>query len=260
VIVLAGDRGPDDPLCRAAGVPAKALVPVAGRAVLLRVLDAVEACAGASRTLCGPAQDALAGAANVQARLDAGGWHWLAPAASPARSVLAALEHAGLDAPVLLTTADHALLTPEVLDTFWRAALDLHSAGDADVAVGFVPLALVGERFPGVRRTALRFRDGAFCTCNLFALLTPASASVVAFWRRVEAERKHPWRIARMIGLATLAGYVTRRLTLAGALDRIGRRTGTRIRPVVLPVAEAAVDVDSVADWELANAVLAGRA
>jgi GTP:adenosylcobinamide-phosphate guanylyltransferase len=40
-VVLAGDRGPDDPVAAAAGVCGKALVPVGGRPMVLRVWSAV---------------------------------------------------------------------------------------------------------------------------------------------------------------------------------------------------------------------------
>jgi GTP:adenosylcobinamide-phosphate guanylyltransferase len=42
-IVLAGSRGPDDPVARAAGLQHKALVPVAGVPMLQRVLDTLAA-------------------------------------------------------------------------------------------------------------------------------------------------------------------------------------------------------------------------
>ena len=42
-IILAGDRGPHDPVASAAGVSSKALVPVAGRSMILRVLDTLGA-------------------------------------------------------------------------------------------------------------------------------------------------------------------------------------------------------------------------
>jgi ABC-type hemin transport system ATPase subunit len=53
--------------------------------------------------------------------------------------------------------------------------------------------------------------------------------------------------------------FLLRRVTLAEALERLGRVAGAKIRPVLLDEPEAAVDVDSVEDWELVQQVLAGR-
>ena len=41
-IIMAADRNPDDPVTRAAGVSCKALTPVGGIPMVLRVLNALE--------------------------------------------------------------------------------------------------------------------------------------------------------------------------------------------------------------------------
>lgn len=259
IVVLAGDRGPADPLCQAAGVPAKVLVPVGGAPVLVRVLDALDRLpGGGARIVSGPAAPALAAAPQLTERLRAAGWRWVAPAASPASSALAAVHAAGASTPLLLTTGDHALLNGAILHEFLAGAAQLRTQG-IDLAVGFVPLERVRARFPGARRTALRFRDGEVCTCNLFALLTPAAAGVIDLWQRVERDRKQPWKIVRLLGPLTLLRFLLGRVTLAEALDRLGRIAGARIRPVLLSHPEAAVDVDSIADWELVKTVVAER-
>jgi hypothetical protein len=107
--------------------------------------------------------------------------------------------------------------------------------------------------FPGTRRTGWRFRDDTYCGCNLFAVLRPAGHAVTDFWQLVETERKRPWRIMQILGPGLLARYLARRLTLADALTELGNRTKCRIASVVLSQSEAAVDVDSIADWHLVN-------
>jgi hypothetical protein len=265
VIVLAGDRGPDDPLCSAAGVPAKALVPVGGRPVIERVLDTLERALPAperpsDRIVSGPTAAALATAPALAERLRAGGWTWRAPGASPARSALCALADTDAAALRLLTTGDHALLTGPTLTTFLTRAEALRAADQADLAVGLVALQRVRARFPDARRTALRFSDMEVCTCNLFALLSPAASGVVALWQQVEQNRKRPWRMIGMLGPWMLLKFLLHRLSLAEALARLGRITGTRIAPILLDDPEAAVDVDSVADWLLTEQVIAARA
>jgi hypothetical protein len=233
---------------------------VQGRPVLERVLDALDALPpGAVRLVSGPAPAVLESAPALAARLAAGGWRWLAPAESPASSALAAVTAAATTEPLLLTTGDHGLLTAAAAAEFWRRALALRDRGDADLAVGFVPLAEVQARFPGVRRTALRFSDAEVCTCNFFALLQPSAAGVLQLWRRAERDRKQPWRLVRLLGPWVLVRFLLGRLTLGEALDRLGRIAGARIRPVLLDLPDVAVDVDSVADWELVESVLAKR-
>ena len=70
--------------------------------------------------------------------------------------------------PLLVTTADHALLGPEMIDQFVRGALG------ADVAMGVVERAKLLRRLPKTERTWLKFRGGAFTGANLFALRSPS--------------------------------------------------------------------------------------
>ncbi|MDN5871788.1 MAG: MobA-like NTP transferase domain containing protein, partial [Nitrococcus sp.] len=48
-------------------------------------------------------------------------------------------------------------------------------------------------------------------------------------------------------------------LTLEQALQQLSRRLEMRVGAVILPYPEAAVDVDTPADWHLAEAVLSAR-
>ena len=48
-LILAGSRGPDDPMAKAAGVSHKALLPVAGVPMLLRVVETLRATPGIAR-------------------------------------------------------------------------------------------------------------------------------------------------------------------------------------------------------------------
>jgi GTP:adenosylcobinamide-phosphate guanylyltransferase len=250
-LVLAGARSPDDPLARAAGVTFKALAPVAGRPMLARVLDTLAASAGIGRiAVCAPPDaDIAALCAAADARI-------VPAAASPARSVAAALEALGEAAyPILVATADHPLLTPDMVGFFLYEA----AAPGADVAVALAARGTIVREYPDAVRTFLRFRDEAYSGCNLFALTGPRAAAAVRFWQRVEAERKRPWRLVRAFGLYPLMLFALGRLTLDRAMEFASRRMGVTASAVRMPFAEAAIDVDKPADRALAERILAGR-
>ena len=258
-LVLAGARGGADPVARTRGVSHKALAPIAGIPMLERVLDALQASQTIDHiALCGPWDsphppqvDDLA--QRLQQARPGLGFSYLVPQASPARSAAACLEHLAL--PVLLTTADHALLTPAIIDSFCATA----SHSQLDLAVGLVPHERVSNAFPDSRRTRLRFVEGAFCGANLFALRHPKATEVVSFWRQLEDARKQPFTMARRLGLGTLLGYVLGRLSLSRLLRRLSARFGLRLGVVVLDDPEAAVDVDSLDDLALVEHCLARR-
>ena len=256
-LVLAADRGPADPVARAAGVACKALAPVAGRPMVLRVLDALEASPSVGRVvLCGPPRDILDGAAELRGRLDPGRLDWIAPGPGPSASTAAGLTALGVERPVLVTTADHALLQPALVERFTAAV----AARDLDAAVGLVDFAAVQRAWPEARRTVTRLRDGGYCGTNLFAFPGAAGRRLVEKWQSVEAQRKRPWRIiAGLLGPLGVLAYLTGSLSLEQALARLSRRLDLRLGAVLLDEPEAAVDVDTPEDLRLAEALLRRR-
>lgn len=251
-LVLAGER-PGSALAAQLGVPAAVLAQVGGVPMLDRVLGALgDAHCVDGGLVVGPRAEVVA-AEGLTARLEAQGFGWHAPEDGPAASVLAGYGALATDAPVLVTTADHALLRAPLVERFCADAL----ASGADFAVGLARHADVMAALPGTRRTALRFADGHRCGCNLFAVLRPQGLAAVRLWRQVEAHRKQPWRVMRLLGSAAVARYLAGRLTTEDALARLSAAAGCRVLEVPVADGLAAVDVDSVADWEQANALLA---
>jgi hypothetical protein len=154
---------------------------------------------------------------------------------------------------LLVTTADHALLTPEMVEFFLAGAMG------ADLSFGLVERKLVEQVHPETKRTWLRLGDGDYSGANLFALASPASREALAFWSRVEKDRKKALRLISYFGPVLLLRALTRTIKLDVALAKIGKRMGLRLNAVRLPFPEAAIDVDKPADVELAEAILASR-
>ena len=257
-IILAGERPGGSPISHAFNVPASVMVPVAGKPSLAYVMQAVSDSNHAdSGIVCGPSAAMVADSKALQTLLQQPGYEWLAPATGPAASALSALEK--LDHfPALLTAGDHALLTGEIVDHFCHKVLARGSASGLDMVIGFVPHALVKAAWPESKRTVLKFSNGHFCGSNLFAILTPQGCKALSFWRQAEADRKHPWRIARRFGPMALLRYLLKRLTLEDALHSLSAAAGCRIGYVEIDFARAAVDVDSVPDQQLAEKIMSG--
>jgi GTP:adenosylcobinamide-phosphate guanylyltransferase len=250
-LVLAGQRGAEDPLARFAGVSHKAMIEIGGQPMLARVIAALAA-AGIARVVVAIERPELVEQLRTEGRLPPDcAVVVLAPEAGPSASVVSAL--AGLGAPLLVTTADHALLRPEWVRWF----LD-HTPADADVAVALARDTAVVAAAPDTKRTFLRFADGAFSGCNLFYFATPAGARVAALWREVEAERKRPLRVIGRLAPATALAYALGLLSHERALARLGRLAAVKAAAVELPFGEAAIDVDKPADLALARRMVEG--
>jgi GTP:adenosylcobinamide-phosphate guanylyltransferase len=252
-VVLAADRGPGDEVARAAGTPCKSLVPVGGVPMVMRVLEALDGAQNVcDKILCGPPQPALKTHRALDRLISSGNLQWMPNQATPSTSTLSVLETLARDKLVLVTTADHALLNTQIVDYFCSQAL----ASGCDIAVGLARYDQVVTAYPGMRRTAIRLSDAHYCSCNLFAFLTPAARKIADLWRQVENQRKKPWRIIGLLGWMAVLRYATGNLSLIQAQRLISRRLGVQAAAVVLPFADAAVDVDTVDDWRFVEGLI----
>ncbi len=255
-LLLAGARNAQDPVAQIRGVSNKVLAKVSGKPMILRVLHSLESAATIQKMiLCGPSSETVTQHSFLQSFIESKNVYWVSPGQGPSLSVEAVLDRCPEDLPLLITTADHALLTPEMIDYFVRQA----SQESVDVAVGLVAYPLVLSAYPGAKRTVLRFNGEGFCGCNLFMFFTPNARKLVTFWSQVEQERKHPLRLIRRLGVMALIRYLLGRLTLREALNHVGRRLDVQIKEVLLPFPEAAIDVDSPSDLELVEQILSQR-
>jgi CTP:molybdopterin cytidylyltransferase MocA len=255
-LILAGSRGPDDPMAKAANVSHKALLPVAGVPMLLRVAEALRATAGIARIyVCIEDPRIVFQVPGLEALHRARILETVPAAESPAASVAAALRRIELTEPLLVTTADHPLLTPAILQRFVDTA-----PKNCDLAVALAPSDVVAAAYPGAIRTFYRLGKRRFSGCNLFLVRSAKVVQVAEFWRRLEAHRKRPLRLIWEIGPLALVKVLLGLMDAEQAFGYLSLKAGATIRHVELPVAEAAVDVDKPADLELVERIFASRA
>jgi GTP:adenosylcobinamide-phosphate guanylyltransferase len=251
-LVLAGKRGPTDPLAEQFGCRHKALLPIGGVPMLVRVVRALEGSRRIGRITVAVDAPSVLELPELRPLVASGSLVTTACAASPSRTVLECLRGGVVRPPVLVTTADHALLTPAMVSHF----CDGIGRVSADVVVGVVRASVLHGRFPHARRTLIRLRDEAYKGANLFACLTPQAAVVAEFWARAERFRKQPWRLVGMFGPLTLALFLLRRFDLTAALARASRIIDARLAAIEMPFAECAIDVDVPDDVALVTAIL----
>jgi GTP:adenosylcobinamide-phosphate guanylyltransferase len=254
-LILAGSRGPDDPLAQATGVRHKAFIEIGGRPMLARVVDALAQVPEIGRiTIAIEAPELIESAPSLAPWRESGRIAAMRAAESPAATVVRALETIEAAPPLFVTTADHALLTPAMVRHFLE-----HAPEAADVAAGIATDRTIQATYPETRRTYLRFRDVALSGCNLFLFRSDRARRVADLWRQVERHRKQPWRMVAMLGIGNLTAFLLGRLTLQDALARLSAKTDARLAAVDMPFAEAAIDVDKPADLELVRAIVARK-
>jgi GTP:adenosylcobinamide-phosphate guanylyltransferase len=253
-VVLAGIRPSGDPLAAARGVPRKALIPVGGTPMIVRVLTALRASPWVARiAICGVDRATLEGGGIAAG--DLSDVIWLEAADHPATSVVAALDQLGAVAPVLVTTGDHPLLTAAIVDEFCAAA----QTSGGEVAAAVVDAATVRQAYPDALRTFYPLRDAAYTGCNLFAFFGAGGRRAAVLWREVDRYRKKPWRVVGLLGPVVLLRFALRRLSLDDVMEVLSDRMGVRARVVRMSAADAGIDVDKPADVELVERILAER-
>jgi GTP:adenosylcobinamide-phosphate guanylyltransferase len=249
-VVLAGARPGVDPLAEAFGAELKPLVAIAGEPMVRRPVRALLE-SREMRTVIVlsqvPAQihAVLPKDARLTVRESRG---------TIAESLLELCWDRSVEWPVLVTTADHALLDRATIEQFCGGAWA------ADIAVGVVERTALLGRFPEAKRTWLKFRGGAYTGANLFALGSPKAAAAIELWRSVEQDRKKGWRIVSLLGPLVLLGTALRLLSIDQVLARLGRRIDLSVKAVRLDNPLAGIDVDKVDDHALVEDILAGRA
>lgn len=247
-VILAGERTRRDALREHSGVACKPLLRISDVPMIHRVINALRGAAAVDAIrLSGPDADCVDSDAVLSREIAQQRLTWSPPEATPSTSAYQVLSELPAEHPVLVTTADHPLLTREIVDRFCSES----AATQCDVLIGLAPYELVKSTYPDIRKTVLRFRDGNYCGCNLFAFMTPEGRSAADFWRRIEDQRKKPLLVIGLLGWWAVIRYRLGLLTLDAALQRLSRHLGLRLGAVILPYANAAVDVDSVADYDL---------
>jgi len=255
-LILAGKRdGTTDPLAEAARVSHKCLVPVAGRPMIVHVLEALTTSLGIGRisiSIDDPlALDAVPEVADAIQR----GIVKIAPAcANLVDSLFAALEGAAF--PVLVTTADNVLLDPASIATIEREALGAR----ADVAVAFTRRASVLAAHPDGQRRFYRFSDDAYSNCNAYWLGSAKALGAAEVFRHGGQFAKHPARIVKAFGLINLIRFRYGIGTLDAAFARFSRRFRLQMRPVILANGAVAIDVDNPRTHAIAEQLLDPRA
>jgi hypothetical protein len=227
-IILAGGQA-HDPLARKFGVASKTLMPYQGRPLVEYTLEALLQ-AGLEVILVGPT----------------------VPLSPPPRatlpdqgSLLANLE-VGINAArgerVLVATGDMPFLRQEAVR--WV----LENAPQAGFVYTIIARATIERRFPGMRRTYARVREGQFTGGNLVIVDKKLFFTALPLLKRALALRKKPLALARMIGFATLLRVLLGQADIAGLEARVSQIIGVPARALITPYAEVGVDIDTEED------------
>jgi HAD superfamily phosphoserine phosphatase-like hydrolase len=253
VIVLAGQRPGIDPLAGMFSQESKACVPLMGKPMASWVIETLLATPQIGNIVVLAQNREMVGALGLTELIDNDRVTFAKSIGGISQSIAHVVGKAPLDWPVLITTADHPLLTVDMVSTF------IEGAGVSDIAVAAVERRTLLQRYPMSKRTWLKFRGGAYSGANLFALRSPETLKALELWAQAEQDRKKAFKLFWHFGPRLALRAITRSITFPSALHRAGRKLGLNASLVLLPQAEAAIDVDKISDHQQAELILSER-
>ena len=157
--------------------------------------------------------------------------------------------------PIIICTADNALQTAEMVDHF----CENFEKEDCDAAVALTPAEVIWAKYPDGQRRPYTFKDGKYSNCNLFGLKTPRSVSAAEAFRGGGQFGKSKARIFKAFGLINLLMYHYTLVSLPDVFRRLSKRFRVTVVPVIMPFAEAPIDVDNERTERIAREILAAR-
>jgi CTP:molybdopterin cytidylyltransferase MocA len=256
-LVLAATRGgARDPLAQAGGVSHKAFIDLAGKPMLRRVVEGVIDSGRVGRVIVSIEQEAMDEARQVLAGLESRVPFLYLPSKESIGASVAAItqDHPG-SVPMIITTGDNGLHTGEIVRSF----CDQLDEVTVDGALGLTDAVRVLAQYPDGARAFHRFRDGQFSSCNLYAFLTPQAFKGAAIFNGGGQFGKKPKRLIGAFGLVAFLVYKSRLVKVRPFIRFLSRAIGVKTEPVFLPFAEGPIDIDRMADWQLAERIIRER-
>lgn len=256
LVLAASRRGGDDPVASLRGMSHKCLVEVDGVAMIERVVAALLDSGCFRRVLVSIENAAVLRDVDACRRwLDEDVIEVVPSADNMADSVLRLADDIDDLLPLVVTTADNALHTPDLLRDFVSAL----AQADADAVAAVTREETVRAVYPNDSFGFFRFRDGGYSFCNLFGVRAARALEAAKIFRSGGQFRKRPWRILTVFGPVNLLLFRFKLTTLSGCFARVSRKLGVDIDTIELPYAYAPIDVDNPRTLEMSERILRER-
>jgi GTP:adenosylcobinamide-phosphate guanylyltransferase len=232
-----------------AQVPAKGLIPINGRPMVEYVLEALTNCDQIGRIcVVMPVDYTFSGLARPVDVVVADG---SLPAVAKA-----GLDFLGAKQKTLFLSADVPMISSESIADFLNRCKDREAAF-------YYPIVRFGEsekRFPDVKRTYAKVREGRFTGGNIALVEPPFVYRNMDFLQNIFELRKKPVKLVQVLGIMFLVKFILGVLRIKEIESRMEQLTGLPCAAIVTPYIEIGIDVDKESDLKLAMQAIVGGA
>ena len=239
VVLLAGGlMSDDDPLINESQDRRRCLIKIHGKSMAQWVIDALTASksVGALYVIGLPEEVGLTSSKPISYLSDKGGL------IDNIRSgVLQATENNTAQSKVLLASADIPAIRPEMVD--WLVDQVAENPG-AQIYYNVISQEVMEVRYPGAKRSFVRFKDIAVCGGDLNVIDRELFSVERPIWKKLSEARKNPLKQVRLLGISNLFLVVFHLVTFQKAVERVCEKLSIKGRALLNPYAEMAMDAD----------------
>jgi molybdopterin-guanine dinucleotide biosynthesis protein A len=250
VIIAGGKPGSDDPLYPYTQGQPKALLKIGHQTLLEYVIYAMQE-AGRIEEILVVGIDWRSGL-EFKKVVD-----WLPDQGSLIANGMAAIDWIDRNWPksghLLFSTSDIPAINGVIVDKFITSCEPL----DHSLYYCFVTQETLEERYPGSNRTYVRLGDWRVAGGDMIVSRPELARERPDLMDALVRGRKHPWKIAQIVGLGTLFKLLLNRLDLAEVERTASRVIGQPVKVLVSPDPEMAMDIDKPHQLEILRNVLA---
>lgn len=246
-VILAGDRGPGDPVASFVDKPGKAFAPLNGQSLIERMISVLVECDSIDKVFAvGPNQKYLTDYPSIRSHLQRHRVEHIEPGKGPSASALQGVLESN-QYPTLIVTCDLALLNSSVIDDYCKSMQNVN----ADFVACAVEHHNIKALIPELKKTQYQFAGRVVCFANVFAVLSPQGLKALEFWQDVEESRKNPIQLIRKIDWLSLLSYKLGRLSLDQVAKKLSLKVDAELVIESMSHPELAIDVDSASDYNL---------
>ena len=258
VLILAASRlGPQDVVAQSQNVSHKCLITLDGMIMLERVIREIREVKNIGRIFVSIENEELIDSVPALKEMrEKGEIQFVQSRENLFLSVTSAAEDIDNPFPLIITTADNALHTTEMIDYFCN---EWSADKSPDAAIAMTPSAVILDAYPEGKRAFYNLKGGGWSSCNLFVLVNEKALAATRAFEGGGQFGKNPQRILKAFGFIFMVLYKYRLATISTLFKRLSRRWGIDLRLVHMPFADGPIDVDNLGDVILTEKILKAR-
>lgn len=170
-------------------------------------------------------------------------------------NVLAAVKQIGFDKNILIFTSDIPMITLEAVNDFLSKTKD----NDVQIYYPIVEESVSKAKFPEMKRTYVRLREGNFTGGNIFYVDPLIFKKNLKKARNLLESRKNPLKMAYLLGPIFLIRFIAGRVSIEDVEKKILKLIKIKGKAIISKHSEISCDIDKPGDFIVAAAYMDGN-